>query len=804
MAERYNFREIEAKWQKHWETTDAYRAVDFSDKPKYYVLTEFFGPSGKGIHLGHVKCYTPTEVVARYKRLKGYNVLYPAGWDAFGLPTENYALKMNTDPETVTDNNVATFKRQLKRLGYSFDWSREIRTTDAAYYKWTQAIFLELFSHGLAYKSEGAVNFCPSCKTVLSNEDSQGGVCDRCHAEVEQRTRSVWYLRMKDYSEKMLAAIDEIDMKENLKDSQRNWIGRSTGAEIEFAVKGTDKRLKVFTTRPDTLFGATFMVISPEHPLIDELKSALKNREEALAYRAEAAKKTAVERAAQKEKTGVRLEGVAAVNPADGREIPIYAADYVMMGYGTGAIMAVPAHDERDYAFAKKFGIEIREVIAGGDVAAEAYTGDGTLVNSGFLDGLSVEPAKEAMLAHLERTGAGVKKVNYKMQDWPFNRQRYWGEPFPIVVCDDCGYVPLTEAELPLLLPEVADMRPDESGNSPLAKNAAFVETVCPRCGRPARRETDTMPNWAGSSWYWLRFIDPHNDEAFADPKKLKYWGAVDLYTGGTEHVTRHMLYASFWHNFLYDIGKVENRLPFTRRMCNGLVLDEKGKKMGKSAGNAVDPIEILDEYGADAFRLHILFIGDYEQNTLWTMEGINGCTNFLNRVWALPDMLREGGVSREHARALAVLLKRAETGIVAESGGAGREHNDFKFNTVIAAMMEFYNELKKDGFITREELRQFLLALNPFAPHITAELYQRLFFKDIDFESWPVLDESKLVEAVVELPVQVNGKLKGRVTVPAGASEAEARAAALEACPLPAPPKKVIYVKDRIINIIV
>ncbi|MCL2797827.1 MAG: leucine--tRNA ligase [Firmicutes bacterium] len=837
----YDFRKIEKKWQDFWKKTDAFKAEDFSSKPKFYVLSEFFGPSGKGIHLGHVKCFTPTEVIARYKRLKGYNVLYPVGWDAFGLPTENSALKENRAPADVTEKNIGIFTNQLTKLGFSFDWSREVSTTDPAYYRWTQWIFLQLFKNGMAYKADGVVSFCPSCKTVLSNEDSQGGICDRCKSAVEQRKRSVWYLRMKDYSEKMLAAISDIDMKPSLKDSQQNWIGKSDGAEVTFQI-ASDLRgevdsgqwtadskadgnlvgsqaqltpqklatdhwplatLKIFTTRPDTLYGVTYMAIAPEHPLIEECADQIANIKEIRAYRNQAAKKTAEARAENKEKTGIRIDGLWAVNPINNAQIPIYVADYVMMGYGTGAIMAVPGHDTRDYEFAKKFGLPIIEVISGGDISKEAYTGDGILVNSPLIDGLHVPEAKKKITAYLEKIGAGIAKTNYKMQDWPFNRQRYWGEPFPIVICDTCGYVAVPESELPLRLPKLSDYSPDESGNGPLSKAVEWVQTTCPKCGKPARRETDTMPNWAGSSWYWLRFLDPHNEKEFVSPEKLMYWGAVDLYTGGTEHVTRHMLYASFWHNFLCDIGAVPHRLPFTRRMCNGLILDDKGKKMGKSSGNAIDPIKIIDQFGADAFRLHILFMGDYEQNTMWSLDGINGCTNFLRRVWNLPEILRDSSeVSKEHERALHLMIKRADTGIISDGQKSYDERGDFKFNTVIASFMEFMNAVRKSGFITREELRQYLIAMNPFIPHITSELYEQVFGGDILKESFPAFDESKLIENAVEIPVQLLGKLKGTITIELDEPQASVEQKAL-ALLGNVTPKKVIYIKSKIINII-
>ncbi|MDR1067387.1 MAG: leucine--tRNA ligase [Clostridiales bacterium] len=803
----YRFKEVEKKWRAIWEEKKSFKAEDFSSKPKYYILTEFFGPSGKGIHLGHVKCFTPTEVIARYKRLKGFNVLYPAGWDAFGLPTENYAIKTGEQPEAVTNRNIGVFKRQLKRMGYSFDWDREINTSDPGYYRWTQWIFLRLFKNGLAYKAEGLVNFCPHCMTTLSNEDSQGGVCDRCHGEVTQEKRNVWYLRMKDYSEKILAGVEDIDMKESLKEAQRNWIGKSVGGEVDFSVTAGDEKITVFTTRPDTLFGATFVVVAPEHPLIEKLKANIKNIDDIMNYKKRAASKTAVDRSAGNEKTGVEIDGVKAVHPFTNEAIPIYAADYIMMGYGTGAVMAVPAHDERDYEFAKLFGAPIKEVISGGDISREAYAGDGVLVNSDFLNGCNVEAAKIKMTERLEETGRGRKMINYKMRDWPFNRQRYWGEPFPIVICDECGYVPLDEEDLPLSLPKTDDFAPDAAGNGPLSKINEWKKCVCPKCKKPAVRETDTMPNWAGSSWYWLRFMDPKNDKDFVSREKLEYWGAVDLYTGGVEHVTRHMLYASFWHNFLYDIGEVPHKLPFKRRMCNGLILDETGKKMSKSSNNSIDPLDVVERYGADAFRIYILFIGEYELNTLWSLKNISGVTRFLNAVWMLREITDDRDiVSDKHAFTLNAALKKYEE-TIADSEAAHNayaDHNDFKFNTIIAAMMTFVNEIKADGYITREEFRRFLIMLNPFAPHMTSEIYENLFGKDIMDESFPDYDASKLTVSAVQLPVQVNGKLRSVITIGVDAPEAEALGTALEALSLDrANVKKVIYKANKIINII-
>jgi len=803
--QEYNFKSIEEKWAERWVKNKSYKAEDFSEKPKFYVLSEFFGPNGQGIHLGHVKCFTPTDIIARYMRFKGYNVLYPAGWDAFGLPTENYAIKTGEQPIDVTARNVQKFKSQLTRMGYSFDWDREIGTSYEDYYKWTQWIFLQLYNHGLAYKALGEVNFCPQCKTVLSNEDSQGGLCDRCHGEVIRKNRDVWYLKMQSYSDKMLEDVENIDMKESLKDSQRNWIGRSVGAEIVFPIKDSEDGLKVFTTRPDTIYGVTFMVIAPEHPLTKSEK--LKNADEVNAYKQEASKKSSIERSANKDKTGVCLKGITAVNPITGKEIPIYISDYVMMDYGTGAIMAVPAHDDRDYEFAKKFNIPIVQVIEGGDISESAYTGDGVHINSGNLNNLGVKEAISLMIETLEKTGCGHEMVNYKMQDWPFNRQRYWGEPFPIVFCEKCGTVALDEKELPLVLPKTEDFIPNETGASPLSKLTDWVNCKCPKCGGHAVRETDTMPNWAGSSWYWLRYLDPQNDKEFVSQDKLNYWGQVDLYTGGVEHVTRHMLYASFWNNFLYDIGKVPNKTAFKRRMCNGLVLDSEGKKMSKSSGNAIDPIDVVNEYGADTFRLHMMFIGEYEKNNNWTLKGITGIKRFLAGVWSLQDMIKGEEVSKEHEFILHTLIKRCDTTIYDSNSEhtCYDQHNDFKFNTVIANMMTFMNKIREDGFITKEELRSFLVMLNPFAPFITAELYEIVFGGDIVNEKFPEYDEGKTVTSTVEIPVQVKGKRRAVINISPEADESEALAEAVKALAISADDvKKVIYKQGKIINLIV
>ncbi|MDR1571992.1 MAG: leucine--tRNA ligase [Clostridiales Family XIII bacterium] len=799
---RWDVQAVEAKWQRIWDERGAFRAVDFSSKPKFYVLSEFFGPSGKGIHLGHVKCFTPTEIVARYMRFKGYNVLYPVGWDAFGLPTENYALKTGRQPDEVTRDNIAIFTRQLRRMGFSFDWSREISTADPGYYRWTQWIFLKLLEKGLAYKTKGEVNFCPSCQTVLSNEDSQGGICDRCHSPVAKATRDVWYLRMRDYSEKILEAVEAIDMKDGYKEAQRNWVGRSAGAVAEFGIEGSEESIRVFTTRPDTIYGATFMVLAPEHGLVAKLMDRIANRDEVLEYQRLAAGKSGIEKQESADKTGVALEGVSAINPVNGARLPVFIADYVLASYGFGAVMAVPAHDGRDFDFAKKYGLPIIEVISGGDVAHEAYEGDGTLVNSGMLNGMRTAAAKEAMTEHLRKMGRGEARINYRMQDWPFNRQRYWGEPFPIVSCPKCGHVPLDEALLPLVLPKTGDFSPDPQGNGPLSKLTDWIRCACPVCGGPAKRESDTMPNWAGSSWYWLRFLDPENSESFVSREKLEYWGAVDLYTGGTEHVTRHMLYAFFWHSFLFDMGAAPHKLPFSRRMCNGLILDEAGRKMSKSSENAIDPVLVIDRFGADVFRLHMMFIGEYEQNTAWTFKGITGITGFLNRVFDMQGMIEGDGVSPKHESLLHRLVKKADTGIY-DIGGGKKEHNDFKFNTIIASMMEFANEIRGDGYITKEEYRQFLIVLNVFAPHLTSEIYEAVFGGDIMDQAFPSYDEGKLVGSSVEIPVQLNGRLKALISVERDEGQDSVERKALAALGIDGPADKAIYVKNKIINII-
>ncbi len=793
---KYNFKEIEEKWKKIWRDEKSFKAIDFDPKPTYYVLTEFFGVSGKGLHMGHVKANIPTDVIARYKRLKGFNVLYPVGWDAFGLPTENYAIKTGEQPLKVTNDNIKNFTNQLESLGMSYDWDRQFATCDPDYYKWTQWIFLQLLNHGLAYRKHGIVNFCPNCKTTLSNEDSQNGECDRCHGKVEQKERDVWYLKMTEYAEHMLKDHENCDFPEYVKAMQRNWIGKSEGAEIDFDLENTAEKLTVYTTRPDTLFGVTFMAIAPEHKIIEQLKNKIQNISEITNYQETVKHKSAFDRTVAKDKTGVEIVGIKAINPVNGAKIPIFVADYVMMGYGTGALMAVPAHDTRDFEFAQKFNIPIIQVIEGGDINKQAFTGDGKLINSDFLNNKNTDEAKQLMIKYLEDKKLGRRKINFKMQDWSFNRQRYWGEPFPVVICPNCGYVALDENDLPLKLPEIEDYKPDDNGNSPLAKATDWVNCKCPKCGANAKRETDTMPNWAGSSWYWLRFIDPHNNNELASQEKLKYWGAVDLYTGGDEHVTRHMLYASFWHHFLYDIKAVPFEYPFKKRLCNGLVLGADGNKMSKSLGNVVDPMDILKPYGADAFRLYSLFSGEYDQNTIWNEQGIKGCVKFISNVWDLPNIMTdESIISDKHQVILNKLIKKVSEAI-----------ENFTHNTAIAEMMIFVNTVKQDKYITKEELREFLIVLNPFAPFITSEMYEQIFKQSILKQSFPDFDEKKCIEDIIELPVQINGKLKGVIKVANNAEQAEVITQLKNQLPNIAqtPTKKIIYVKNRILNLIV
>ena len=759
---KYDFKSIEPKWQKYWEEHDTFKAVDFSEKPKFYALVEFPYPSGAGMHVGHIKAYSGLEVVSRKRRLEGYNVLFPIGFDAYGLPTENTAIKTGVHPRKVTDNNIKKFTNQLKRVGFSFDWSRVIDTTDEDYYHWTQWIFLKMYEHGLVFRDKTLVNYCPSCKVVLSNEDSQGGHCDICHSEIVQKTKEVWYLRITEYADKLLAGLDEVNYLPNIKLQQQNWIGKSTGAFVDFKVKENGEKLRVYTTRPDTLYGVTFMVIAPEHPMIEKYRDSIRNIDALDAYKAECAKKSEFERTQLvKDKTGVKIEGLTGINPITEKEVPIYISDYVMMGYGTGAIMAVPAHDSRDYDFAKKFGIDIIQVIKGGDIEKEAYTGDGEMINSGSLDGITnKKDAIEAMLKVIAEKGCGERGVQYKMKDWAFNRQRYWGEPIPIVHCPKCGIVPVPYDELPLKLPPVENFEPGADGESPLAKIDSFVHCKCPKCGGEARRETDTMPQWAGSSWYFLRYCDPHNHDAFAAQDKLKYWMPVDWYNGGMEHVTRHMIYSRFWHKFLYDIGEVPVDEPYAKRTAQGLILGPDGEKMSKSKGNVVDPNDVVDVYGADVLRVYVLFMGDYEQAAPWNEDSMKGCKRFLDRVWGLQDILTDGDAYRpEMTAVMHRTIKKVSEDIEA-----------MKFNTAIAAMMTLLNTIYENGAVNRAEYGAFLRILNPFAPHMTEEIYQNIFGKILSEQSWPAYDDALCVEKTVEMAVQVNGKLRGRIRVPTDA----------------------------------
>ena len=798
---KYNFAEVEKKWQKKWEDEGVFHADDNSDKPKFYGLVEFPYPSGAGMHVGHIKAYSGLEVVSRKRRMQGYNVLFPIGFDAYGLPTENYAIKTGIHPRKVTDDNIKRFSSQLKNVGFSFDWTRVIDTTQEDYYKWTQWIFLKMFEHGLAFRDKTLVNYCPSCKVVLSNEDSQGGKCDICHSDIVQKSKDVWYLRITAYADKLLEGLNEVNYLPNIKLQQVNWIGKSTGAFVNFKVDGTDEILRIYTTRPDTLFGVTFMVMAPEHPLIDKYSDKIANMDEVAAYRAECAKKTEFERTQLvKDKTGVRLDGICGINPVNGKKIPIYISDYVMMGYGTGAIMAVPAHDERDFEFAKKFGIDIIEVIKGGDIEKEAYTGDGEMINSDFLNGYTnKKDSIERMLSFLEEKGIGEKGVQYKMKDWAFNRQRYWGEPIPIVYCEKCGMVPVPYSELPLKLPKVDNFKPGSNGESPLAKIDSFVNCKCPRCGGDAKRETDTMPQWAGSSWYFLRYIDPHNTERFADPEKLKYWGQVDWYNGGMEHVTRHLIYSRFWHKFLYDIGEVPYSEPYAKRTAQGLILGPDGDKMSKSKGNVVDPNEVVNAYGADVLRTYVLFMGDYEKAAPWSENGVKGCKRFIDRVWNLNEIVKDGdGYSKELESSFHKTVKKVSDDI-----------ESMKFNTAIAALMTLLNEIYDKGSVTKGELKTFLTLLNPFAPHVTEEIWATQGFGGMLANgNWVDYDEEKTVDATIEVPVQICGKLRATVTIEKDADAATAISAAKndEKVKELLSGKQIIkeiYVPGKIINIV-
>ena len=798
----YDFKSAEIKWQKRWEESGVFNASDDYSKPKFYALVEFPYPSGAGMHVGHIKAYSGLEVISRKRRLQGYNVLFPIGFDAYGLPTENYAIKTGIHPRQVTDTNIERFTSQLKKVGFSFDWTKVIDTTEEGYYKWTQWIFLKMFEKGLAFRDKTLVNYCPSCKVVLSNEDSQGGKCDICHSDVVQKSKDVWYLRITEYADKLLQGLDDVDYLPNIKLQQVNWIGKSRGAFVNFSIKNIDEKLKIYTTRPDTLFGVTFMVIAPEHPIIDKYADKIGNMDAIKAYREECSKKTEFERTQLvKDKTGVCIDGLTAINPVNGKEIPVYISDYVMMGYGTGAIMAVPAHDSRDYDFAKKFGIDIIEVIKGGDISVEAYAGDGEMVNSDFLNGFTNKADSIAkMIDVLQEKGIGEGGVQYKMKDWAFNRQRYWGEPIPIVHCDKCGMVAVPYEELPLRLPNVENFEPGSDGESPLAKIDSYVNCTCPKCGGAAKRETDTMPQWAGSSWYFLRYIDPKNENVFADSDKLKYWMPVDWYNGGMEHVTRHLIYSRFWYKFLYDLGEVPYAEPYAKRTAQGLILGPDGVKMSKSRGNVIDPNEVVDSMGADVLRTYVLFMGDYEQAAPWSEDSVKGCKRFVDRIWNLLDIVKDGDeYSAELSSAMHKTIKKVSEDIEA-----------MKFNTAIAALMTLLNQVYSVGSINKAELKSLLLLVNPFAPHVTEEMWEQMSFGGtVTDQSWPEFDEAKCVDATVEIAVQVNGKIKARINVATEISNEDAIAAAKEVDAVKElidgkQVVKELYVKGKLVNIVV
>ncbi len=798
----YDFKATEQKWQAKWDEAKVFEAKDNSDKPKFYGLVEFPYPSGAGMHVGHIKAYSGLEVVSRKRRLQGYNVLFPIGFDAYGLPTENYAIKTGIHPRKVTDMNIEKFTSQLKRVGFSFDYSRVVDTTDDKYYKWTQWIFLKMFENGLAFRDKTLVNYCPSCKVVLSNEDSQGGKCDICHSDVVQKSKDVWYLRITEYADKLLEGLNDVDYLPNIKLQQVNWIGKSRGAFVNFTLNEIPEKLKIYTTRPDTLFGVTFMVMAPEHPIIDKYSDKISNMSEILAYRAECAKKTEFERTQLvKDKTGVKISGITAKNPVNGKDIPIYISDYVMMGYGTGAIMAVPAHDDRDYDFAKKFDIDIIEVIKGGDISAAAYTGDGEMVNSDFLNGMDNKKDSIAkMIDVLQQKGIGEGGVQYKMKDWAFNRQRYWGEPIPIVHCEKCGMVAVPYEELPLRLPNVENFEPGTDGESPLAKIESYVNCKCPKCGGDAKRETDTMPQWAGSSWYFLRYTDPKNENALADMDKLKYWLPVDWYNGGMEHVTRHLIYSRFWHKFLYDIGAVPCEEPYAKRTAQGLILGPDGVKMSKSRGNVIDPNEVVDVYGADVLRTYVLFMGDYEQAAPWSESSVKGCKRFIDRIWNLQEILTDGDeFSKELSSAFHKTIKKVTEDI-----------ETLKYNTAIAALMTLLNAIYAKGEINKAELKALLLIVNPFAPHITEEMWEKCGYGAMLAQDgeWPSYDEAKCVDDTIEIVVQINGKIRAKLNVAADIEQAEAVALAKADEKVAAELNgkniiKEIYVKGKLVNIV-
>ena len=803
MAETYNHKVVEGKWQKVWDDNKAFAATDDYSKPKYYALVEFPYPSGQGLHVGHPRPYTALDIVARKRRMQGYNVLYPMGWDAFGLPTENYAIKNKIHPKEVTKTNVARFKNQLHSLGYSFDWDREINTTDPEYYKWTQWIFLKLFKAGLAYKKEMPINWCTSCKVGLANEEVVNGVCERCGSEVVRKVKSEWMLKITDYADKLIEGLDGVDYIERVKVSQKNWIGRSTGAEVDFSVKGKEDKLRIYTTRCDTLFGVTYMVVSPEHPILDKYKDEIGNWSDIEAYREQAAKKSDFERSElAKDKTGVCIDGLTAINPVNGKEIPIYVSDYVLMSYGTGAIMAVPAHDDRDWEFAKKFGLPLIQVVAKDgeevDINEAAFTdvATGVLINSDFLNGLEVKDAKEKMIKFLEEKGIGQAKTNYKLRDWVFSRQRYWGEPIPIVHCDKCGYVPIDESQLPLLLPEVDSYMPTDNGESPLAAMTDWVNTTCPCCGGPAKRETDTMPQWAGSSWYFLRYTDPHNTEALASKEALKYWLPVDWYNGGMEHTTLHLLYSRFWHKFLYDQGVVPTSEPYQKRTSHGMILGENGEKMSKSRGNVVNPDDIVDVYGADTLRTYEMFIGAFDLAASWSEDGVKGCRRFLDRVWKLQDSVTdEKGYSKDMETKMHQVIKKVSN-----------DFENLKYNTAIAAMMALLNDFYKKESVTADEFKTLLILLNPVAPHITEELWSVKNYGGYVYQqTWPEFDETKTVESTVEIAVQINGKTKATLAIGKEDPKDEVITKAKEAIAdkLTGNVIKEIYVPGRIVNIV-
>ena len=799
----YNFKEIEKKWQEKWDNEGTFNAKDDYTMKKWYGLIEFPYPSGQGLHVGHPRSYTALDIIARKRRLQGYNVLFPIGFDAFGLPAENYAIKTNVHPKITTAQNIAHFTEQLKSLGFSFDWSRKIDTTDPEYYKWTQWIFIQLYKHGLAYKTTMPINFCTGCKVGLANEEVVNGVCERCGSPVVQKEKSEWMLKITDYAQKLIDDLDDIDFLEKIKVQQKNWIGRSEGAEVNFKIANMDKNLTVYTTRPDTLFGATYMVISPEHPILKELEDKIKNLDEVKEYQKQASLKSAFERSElNKEKTGVEIKGITAINPLTNKEIPIWISDYVLITYGTGAIMAVPAHDTRDYEFAKKFNLPIVQVVDGEnvDLSKEAFTdvATGKLINSDFLNGLEVAEAKKTVIKYLEDNHIGTKKVNYKLRDWVFSRQRYWGEPIPMVYCEDCGWVPVDEKDLPLKLPEVEEFTPGENGESPLAKQTDWINTTCPHCGKPAKRETDTMPQWAGSSWYYLRYMDPHNDKELASKEALKYWSPVDWYNGGMEHTTLHLLYSRFWHKFLYDIGVVPTKEPYQKRTSHGMILGTNGEKMSKSKGNVINPDDIVNEFGADTFRVYEMFMGPFDQVAAWSMESIRGCGKFLDRVWNMQNMLVDGdNYSKETEKMMHKAIKKVSQDI-----------EDMKFNTSVSTFMTMVNEFYKIGKVNKAEFKTFLTLLNPFAPHITEELNKIAGFDaDISTYSWPEYDEAKTVDDEITLPIQFNGKLKATITISVDEDESSVKEKVHNAIDSKLDGKtivKEIYIKNKIYNVVV